>query len=126
MFAVQSAAVRIRARSMPRAWGDERIVPIDPVSALIAVDDVTLPKLCYLCRHDVGVRGHGEIAAVLGPSLGPTSQPPACASDSRGRALVADARTCRIVSCATRAFMAPSYFHWLVHGLTLDKAPCWQ
>jgi hypothetical protein len=45
---------------MPRAWGDERIVPVQPVSASIAVADVTLPKLCYLCRPDVGVRGHGE------------------------------------------------------------------
>jgi hypothetical protein len=43
---MQSAAAHICARSMPRAWGDERIVPIHPVSASIAVADVTLPKVC--------------------------------------------------------------------------------
>jgi len=35
------------------AWGDERIRPVHPVSASIAVADVTLPKLRYLCRPDV-------------------------------------------------------------------------
>jgi len=35
------------------AWGDARIVPTHPVSASIAVADVTLPKLRYLCRPDV-------------------------------------------------------------------------
>ena len=35
------------------AWGDARIVPMHPVSASIAVADVTLPKLRYLCRPDV-------------------------------------------------------------------------
>jgi hypothetical protein len=35
------------------AWGDARIVPTHPVSASIAIADVTLPKLRYLCRPDV-------------------------------------------------------------------------
>lgn len=35
------------------AWGDARIVPAYPVSAWIAIADVTLPKLRYLCRPDV-------------------------------------------------------------------------
>ncbi|MGH7893851.1 MAG: acetoacetate decarboxylase family protein [Candidatus Binatia bacterium] len=35
------------------AWGDPRIVPTHPVSASIAIADVTLPKLRYLCRPDV-------------------------------------------------------------------------
>jgi Acetoacetate decarboxylase (ADC) len=35
------------------AWGDTRIVPMHPVSASIAIADVTLPKLRYLCRPDV-------------------------------------------------------------------------
>jgi Acetoacetate decarboxylase (ADC) len=35
------------------AWGDVRIVPMHPVSASIAVADVTLPRLRYLCRPDV-------------------------------------------------------------------------
>jgi hypothetical protein len=35
------------------AWGDARIVPTHPVSASIAVADVTLPKLRYVCRPDV-------------------------------------------------------------------------
>ena len=35
------------------AWGDARIVPTHPVSASIAVADVLLPKLRYLCRPDV-------------------------------------------------------------------------
>ncbi|HXJ32561.1 MAG TPA: acetoacetate decarboxylase family protein [Candidatus Eisenbacteria bacterium] len=35
------------------AWGDARIAPAHPVSASIAVADVTLPKLRYLCRPDV-------------------------------------------------------------------------
>jgi Acetoacetate decarboxylase (ADC) len=35
------------------AWGDARIVPTHPVSASIAIADVTLPRLRYLCRPDV-------------------------------------------------------------------------
>ena len=35
------------------AWGDARIAPTHPVSASIALADVTLPKLRYLCRPDV-------------------------------------------------------------------------
>ena len=35
------------------AWGDARIVAAHPVSASIAIADVTLPKLRYLCRPDV-------------------------------------------------------------------------
>ena len=35
------------------AWGDARIVPMHPVSASIAIADVTLPRLRYLCRPDV-------------------------------------------------------------------------
>ena len=35
------------------AWGDTRIAPTHPVSASIALADVTLPKLRYLCRPDV-------------------------------------------------------------------------
>ena len=34
-------------------WGDARIVPAHPVSASIAIADVTLPRLRYLCRPDV-------------------------------------------------------------------------
>lgn len=35
------------------AWGDARIVPRHPVAASIAVADVTLPRLRYLCKPDV-------------------------------------------------------------------------
>jgi len=35
------------------AWGDARIAPAHPVSGTIAVADVTLPRLRYLCRPDV-------------------------------------------------------------------------
>ena len=35
------------------AWGDARIVPAHPVSASIAIAEVTLPKLRYLCRPEV-------------------------------------------------------------------------
>lgn len=35
------------------AWGDQRIVPVHPVSASYAVADVTLPRLRYVCRTDV-------------------------------------------------------------------------
>ena len=34
-------------------WGNARIVPTSPVSASIAIADVTLPRLRYLCRPDV-------------------------------------------------------------------------
>ena len=35
------------------AWGDARVAPRHPVSASIALADVTLPKLRFLCRPDV-------------------------------------------------------------------------
>ena len=35
------------------AWGDARIAPGHPVAGTIAVADVTLPRLRYLCRPDV-------------------------------------------------------------------------
>jgi hypothetical protein len=35
------------------AWGDARLLPTEPVSASIALADVTLPALRYLCRPDV-------------------------------------------------------------------------
>jgi hypothetical protein len=35
------------------AWGDRRIEPGHPVSASIALADVTLPRLRYLCRPEV-------------------------------------------------------------------------
>lgn len=35
------------------AWGDARIAPVHPVSASIAIAEMTLPKLRYLCRPDV-------------------------------------------------------------------------
>jgi len=35
------------------AWGDARILPVHPVAASIAIAEVTLPKLRYLCRPDV-------------------------------------------------------------------------
>jgi hypothetical protein len=37
----------------PAAWGDERLRPTWPVSASLAVADITLPRLRYLCRPDV-------------------------------------------------------------------------
>jgi len=36
------------------AWGDARIVPTHPVSASIAIAAVTLPRIRYVCRPDVG------------------------------------------------------------------------
>jgi hypothetical protein len=42
------------------AWGDARIVPTHPVSASIAVADMTLPKLRYVCRPDVWAFGGTE------------------------------------------------------------------
>jgi hypothetical protein len=35
------------------AWSDARIAPAHPVSASIAVADVTLPRLRYVCKPDV-------------------------------------------------------------------------
>jgi hypothetical protein len=35
------------------AWGDERIQPAYPISAIFGVGVVTLPKLRYVCRPDV-------------------------------------------------------------------------
>ena len=35
------------------AWGDERIEPAYPISAIFGVGEVTLPKLRYVCRPDV-------------------------------------------------------------------------
>jgi hypothetical protein len=35
------------------AWGDARIAPTHPVTASVALADVTLPRLRYLCRPDV-------------------------------------------------------------------------
>jgi hypothetical protein len=35
------------------AWGDARLAPGHPVAASIAIADVTLPRLRYLCRPDV-------------------------------------------------------------------------
>jgi hypothetical protein len=53
-------AVERAERGRPRlaafdaaAWGDARIVPTHPVAASIALADVTLPTLRYLCRPDV-------------------------------------------------------------------------
>lgn len=37
----------------PASWGDARLAPAHPVSASIALADVTLPELRYLCRPDV-------------------------------------------------------------------------
>ncbi len=34
-------------------WGDERIVPVYPISAAFCIGDVTLPRLRFLCRADV-------------------------------------------------------------------------
>ena len=42
------------------AWGEARIVPTHPVSASIAVADMTLPKLRYVCRPDVWAFGGTE------------------------------------------------------------------
>lgn len=36
-----------------RAWGDARVKPVYPVSASLALGDVTLPRLRYVCRADV-------------------------------------------------------------------------
>jgi hypothetical protein len=33
-------------------WGDERLLPVYPVSASIATGRVTLPKLRYVCKPD--------------------------------------------------------------------------
>jgi hypothetical protein len=53
-------AVERAERGRPRlaafdaaAWGDARIAPAHPVSASIAVAEVTLPRLRYVCRPDV-------------------------------------------------------------------------
>jgi hypothetical protein len=35
------------------AWGDPRIAPTHPVSGTIAVADLTLPRLRYVCKPDV-------------------------------------------------------------------------
>jgi len=35
------------------AWGDARLAPAHPVSGTIAVADVTLPRLRYVCRPDM-------------------------------------------------------------------------
>jgi hypothetical protein len=35
------------------AWGDARIAPVHPVSASIAIAEMTLPRLRYVCRPDV-------------------------------------------------------------------------
>jgi hypothetical protein len=35
------------------AWGDARIVPTYPVSASLAVADITLPRVRFVCRPDV-------------------------------------------------------------------------
>jgi hypothetical protein len=35
------------------AWGDPRVQPVYPVSASLAVADVTLPRIRFLCRPDV-------------------------------------------------------------------------
>jgi len=35
------------------AWGDKRLRPVYPVSASIAVADVTLPRIRFVCRPDV-------------------------------------------------------------------------
>ena len=35
------------------AWGDERVQPVYPVSASIALGRVTLPKLRFMCQPDV-------------------------------------------------------------------------
>ncbi len=55
-----SYAVARAERARPRllafdaaACGDARLAPTSPVSASIALADVTLPKLRYLCRPDV-------------------------------------------------------------------------
>jgi hypothetical protein len=41
------------ARFDGATWGDARIAPHHPVAATIAVADVTLPRLRYVCRADV-------------------------------------------------------------------------
>jgi hypothetical protein len=35
------------------AWGDARIQPVYPVSASLAVADITLPRIRFVCRPDV-------------------------------------------------------------------------
>jgi len=35
------------------AWGDVRVEPVYPVSASLAVADVTIPRIRFLCRPDV-------------------------------------------------------------------------
>jgi hypothetical protein len=35
------------------AWGDARIVPVYPVSASLAVADITIPRVRFVCRPDV-------------------------------------------------------------------------
>jgi len=35
------------------AWGDDRVQPVHPVSASLAVADITLPPVRFVCRPDV-------------------------------------------------------------------------
>lgn len=37
----------------PAAWGEARVVPVYPVSATIAVADIVMPRIRYLCKLDV-------------------------------------------------------------------------
>ena len=35
------------------AWGDARVQPVFPVSASLAVADITIPRVRFVCRPDV-------------------------------------------------------------------------
>ena len=35
------------------AWGDARVQPVHPVSAALAVADITIPRIRFVCRPDV-------------------------------------------------------------------------
>jgi hypothetical protein len=45
------------------AWGDGRVQPVYPVSASLAVADVTFPRIRYVCRPDVLAFDGTETAA---------------------------------------------------------------
>jgi hypothetical protein len=46
------------------AWGEERIVPVHPISASISLADVTLPRLRFVCRPgEMAFTGTETVAA---------------------------------------------------------------
>jgi hypothetical protein len=37
----------------PAAWGDDRLVPVEPISASFATCDVTITNVRYVCNPDI-------------------------------------------------------------------------